>query len=318
TSSRARSEPGTRSTSISSGGRGSRARRCSSRQTAFTASWTSWGSPRSWHRASPRTPSGPSSTPRTRPARPTTSPRSWSGAFHPRRERGGRPRIPHASSRGHERIQLRRLGRHILPGGSPRERTPELLRDEASRGRAQQHLLPDAEARASRGLGGAGAGNVSVRAQGLAAHHAHQAAQGHVRGGALPHRVGPAPRGRLGPILFGLPPNLKKDVPRLVAFLALLPKDVKVAFEFRNPTWLDEEVFALLNSAGAALCIADDEKGTTPLTATAGWGYLRLRREDYTGTDLDAWATRVGEQAWEEAYVFFKHEEDAAAPELAG
>src|ERR1035438_9361007 len=123
--------------------------------------------------------------------------------------------------------------------------------------------------------------------------------------------------GRLGPILFGLPPNLKKDVPRLEAFLALLPKDVKVAFEFRNPTWLDEEVFGLLRSTGAALCIADDEKGTTPLTATAGWGYLRLRREDYTGTDLDAWATRVGEQAWNEAYVFFKHEEDGAAPELA-
>ncbi len=99
--------------------------------------------------------------------------------------------------------------------------------------------------------------------------------------------------GRLGPLLFGLPPNLKKDLPRLDAFLALLPKDVKAAFEFRNPTWLDEEVFALLKSAGAALCIADDEKGTTPLTATAAWGYLRLRREDYSATDLDAWAARV-------------------------
>jgi uncharacterized protein YecE (DUF72 family) len=123
--------------------------------------------------------------------------------------------------------------------------------------------------------------------------------------------------GRLGPILFGLPPNLKKDLPRLDAFLALLPSDLKAAFEFRNPTWLDEEVFALLRSAGAALCVADDEKGTTPLVATATWGYLRLRREDYTEADLDAWAARLAEPSWTEAYVFFKHEDEGTAPELA-
>ena len=122
---------------------------------------------------------------------------------------------------------------------------------------------------------------------------------------------------RLGPILFGLPPNLKKDLPRLDAFLALLPSDLKAAFEFRNPTWLDEEVFALLRSAGAALCVADDDKGTTPLAATGTWGYLRLRREDYTDADLDAWAARLAGQAWTEAFVFFKHEEEGAAPELA-
>lgn len=123
--------------------------------------------------------------------------------------------------------------------------------------------------------------------------------------------------GRLGPILFGLPPNLKKDLPRLDAFLALLPSDVKAAFEFRNPTWLDEEVFALLRSARAALCVAQDEKGETPLVATAPWGYLRLRREDYAAADLEAWATRVCAQPWSEAFVFFKHEEAGAAPELA-
>jgi uncharacterized protein YecE (DUF72 family) len=123
--------------------------------------------------------------------------------------------------------------------------------------------------------------------------------------------------GRLGPILYGLPPNLKKDLPRLEAFLALLPSDLKAAFEFRNPTWLDEEVFALLRSAGAALCVADDEKGTTPFVATAPWGYLRLRREDYTEADLDAWAARLAEPSWAEAYVFFKHEDAGIAPELA-
>lgn len=121
---------------------------------------------------------------------------------------------------------------------------------------------------------------------------------------------------KLGPVLYGLPPNLKKDAPRLAAFLALLPSDTKTAFEFRNPTWLDPEVFALLRSAGAALCVADDEKGTTPLEATAPWGYLRLRRADYTEADLAAWAGRV-RGAWDEAFVFFKHEEEGAAPALA-
>ena len=122
---------------------------------------------------------------------------------------------------------------------------------------------------------------------------------------------------KLGPILYGLPPNLKKDVPRLTAFLALLPSDVKAAFEFRNPSWLDDEVYALLRSAGAALCIADDEKGTTPFVGTAPWGYLRLRREDYGEKDLAAWAERVRGAGWGEAYVFFKHEEEGAAPALA-
>jgi uncharacterized protein YecE (DUF72 family) len=122
---------------------------------------------------------------------------------------------------------------------------------------------------------------------------------------------------KLGPVLYGLPPNLKKDVPRLAAFLALLPSDVKSAFEFRNPSWLDDEVFALLKSAGSALCIADDEKGTTPLVATAPWGYVRLRREDYGEPGLAAWAEKVRGAGWDEAYVFFKHEEEGAAPALA-
>lgn len=120
-----------------------------------------------------------------------------------------------------------------------------------------------------------------------------------------------------GPILFGLPPNLKKDLPRLDTFLALLPSDVEAAFEFRNATWLDDEVFTLLRAAGAALCVADDEKGTTPLVATAKWGYLRLRREDYAEADLDAWAARLASVEWDSAYVFFKHEDEARAPELA-
>src|SRR5947208_14235037 len=82
---------------------------------------------------------------------------------------------------------------------------------------------------------------------------------------------------RLGPLLFQLPPNLKKDVPRLRAFLALLPSPPRAAFEFRHPSWFDDEVFGLLRDHQAALCIAEAEDDLeVPFVATAAWGYLRL------------------------------------------
>jgi uncharacterized protein YecE (DUF72 family) len=104
---------------------------------------------------------------------------------------------------------------------------------------------------------------------------------------------------RLGALLFQLPPNLRKDAPRLQAFLALLPPHPRAAFEFRHPSWFDEEVFALLRDHGAALCVADAE-GTleVPCVATADWGYLRLRRPDYGDAELAAWAQRVHDQPW--------------------
>lgn len=123
---------------------------------------------------------------------------------------------------------------------------------------------------------------------------------------------------RLGPVLFQLPPNLKKDLPRLTDFLALLPPSSRSAFEFRHESWFDDEVFRALSSAGAALCWAEDEDLATPNESTAGWGYLRLRRPDYSGADLAAWAERIRAQPWSEAYVFFKHEEEGTGPRLAG
>jgi uncharacterized protein YecE (DUF72 family) len=122
---------------------------------------------------------------------------------------------------------------------------------------------------------------------------------------------------RLGPVLFQLPPNMKKDAARLQDFLALLPSDRRAAFEFRHPSWFDEETYTLLRARGAALCIAEAEDLSTPLVATAGWGYLRLRRQDYDDAMLHAWAERLRAQAWSEAYVFFKHEDAAAGPRLA-
>ena len=122
---------------------------------------------------------------------------------------------------------------------------------------------------------------------------------------------------RLGPALFQLPPNLKKDLPRLEAFLETLPPGAKAAFEFRHASWFEDDVFAALRSRGAALCLAEDEELATPVVATADWGYLRLRRQDYGDADVAAWAARVQAQSWSEAYVFFKHEDAGSGPRLA-
>lgn len=122
---------------------------------------------------------------------------------------------------------------------------------------------------------------------------------------------------RLGPVLFQLPPSMKKDLPRLIDFLTLLPPAARSAFEFRHESWFDEEVFGVLRSAGAALCWAEDEELSTPRVPTAGWGYLRLRRADYTDADVAAWADRIREETWTDAYVFFKHEDEGTGPRLA-
>ena len=122
---------------------------------------------------------------------------------------------------------------------------------------------------------------------------------------------------RLGPILFQLPPFLRRDLPRLEAFLALLPADVPAAFEFRHDSWFEDAVFAALAARGAALCIADSDDLETPLRATAGFGYLRLRREAYDEAALAAWAGRISAQPWQEAYAFFKHEDAGVGPRLA-
>jgi uncharacterized protein YecE (DUF72 family) len=122
---------------------------------------------------------------------------------------------------------------------------------------------------------------------------------------------------RLGAMLFQLPPNMKKDVERLRAFLALLPDGWPTALEFRHDSWFDDEVYDALRARGAALCVADTEEGDTPLVATGPRGYLRLRREAYSDEALRRWRERIGSQPWEEAFVFFKHEDEGAGPALA-
>ena len=123
---------------------------------------------------------------------------------------------------------------------------------------------------------------------------------------------------QLGPLLFQLPPYLKKDTPRLREFLRLLPAEPRCAFEFRHQTWFDSEVFDLLREFQAVLCIAEAENNLEiPFVSTADWGYLRLRRPDYGDKELKDWSKRVQDQGWRDAFIFFKHEEEGKGPAMA-
>jgi uncharacterized protein YecE (DUF72 family) len=117
---------------------------------------------------------------------------------------------------------------------------------------------------------------------------------------------------KLGPVLFQLPPFLKKDLPRLRDFLALLPAGRLAAFEFRNDSWRDDEVYDALRAKGAMLCYTDTDEGDSPpVVATADCGYLRLRRTHYEDAELGTWAQKIAALALGRVYVYFMHEDDA-------
>jgi len=122
---------------------------------------------------------------------------------------------------------------------------------------------------------------------------------------------------RLGPLLFQLPPNFKKDLGRLGDVLYMVPPELRMAWEFRHDSWFADDVYERLRARNAALAIVEDDDKTTPTLATADWGYFRLRAVDYTDARLEAWVKTIrGVGAgWRDAFVFFKHE--ATAPALA-
>ncbi|MEY2488738.1 MAG: hypothetical protein QOC70_680, partial [Verrucomicrobiota bacterium] len=124
---------------------------------------------------------------------------------------------------------------------------------------------------------------------------------------------------KLGVVLFQLPPAFKKDTVILASFLNDVPPGMRAAFEFRHASWFDDEVFALLKSKNIALCLAESETLATPIVATADYGYLRLRREDYQAADVARWAETIRTQKdnWSDAFVYFKHEESGIGPKLA-
>ena len=114
---------------------------------------------------------------------------------------------------------------------------------------------------------------------------------------------------RLGPILFQLPPNLKKDAARLRTFLATLPVEGRYTIEFRHESWFEDDVLDALRERDIALCVTEQPEFASPVVATASWGYARLHRLDYNEAALGEWAKRIAGQPWSEAYVFFKHDE---------
>ncbi len=124
---------------------------------------------------------------------------------------------------------------------------------------------------------------------------------------------------RLGPILFQLPPYLKKDLLLLGDFLALLPDGFKAAFEFRSSSWFEDDVYSTLAESKVALVTADTESEKLPsvVTATAPYGYARLRRAGYGSEELKPWVERLSAPGWDDLYVFFKHEDAGAGPKLA-
>ena len=124
---------------------------------------------------------------------------------------------------------------------------------------------------------------------------------------------------KLGPVLFQLPPYFRKDVAVLGAFLETVPPDTRAAFEFRHSSWHSDDVYELLKASNVALCITDSEKMTTPLVATAGHGYFRLRDERYQEADIARWGDTIASTAEssQDVFVYFKHEDEGKGPEFA-
>ncbi len=122
---------------------------------------------------------------------------------------------------------------------------------------------------------------------------------------------------KLGVLLFQLPPYLKKDLPRLRDFLDLLPSGKRVAFEFRHVSWQDDEVYELLRTRAAMLCVTDTDEGDTPFVVTADCGYVRLRRTHYDDNELRAWVVHITAKALLRTYVYFMHEDEALGTKFA-
>ncbi len=122
---------------------------------------------------------------------------------------------------------------------------------------------------------------------------------------------------KLGPVLFQLPPNWKINTERLAQFLRKLPKTHQYAFEFRNQTWYEEEVYALLRKYNCAFCIYELEHHLSPIITTADFVYVRLHGPDgkyagsYTDAKLKKWAKlcEQWQQQGKDVYVYFDNDQ---------
>ena len=120
-----------------------------------------------------------------------------------------------------------------------------------------------------------------------------------------------AREGKMGPVLFQLPPNMKVDLGVLEAFLATLPRGVAAAFEFRHESWFNDSVFEMLKKHNRALCVAETEERTTPDVVTGEFGYYRFRKPEYSAEERASMVKRMRELLAEgrDVYAYFKHEE---------
>ena len=206
----------------------------------------------------------------------------------------------------------------FLSGKNSGERYAALLRRAAQHRGNQCHVLSHAAAEHAGKLEGAGAGDFSLFAQSSATHHALQTTERDGRGNEVFPRTAAVLADQLGVVLFQLPPNMKKDLPRLESFLTQLPPATRAAFEFRHPTWFDDDVLELTTQSKSPLVVSDtDDMPTTHIDKTADWGYLRLRRVNYSEENLAEWVERIRSQNWKETFLFFKHEDEGTGPRLA-
>jgi uncharacterized protein YecE (DUF72 family) len=120
-----------------------------------------------------------------------------------------------------------------------------------------------------------------------------------------------AQAGKMGPVLFQLPPNMKADAALLQEFLNTLPRAVPTAFEFRHESWLTDEIFTILKSCNRALCVAETEERNTPDVVTADFCYYRYRKPTYTPEERESMVARQREHlsAGRDVFAYFKHEE---------
>jgi len=123
---------------------------------------------------------------------------------------------------------------------------------------------------------------------------------------------------KLGIILFQFPPYFRKDLEILKIFMDLLPKDISAAFEFRHESWFEEDVYSSLREKNFPLCLSEtDEEPHVEIINTSTRGYLRLRKSDYSKSEIKKWFEKIKKQNWEEAFIFFKHEDGAKGPKFA-
>ena len=117
--------------------------------------------------------------------------------------------------------------------------------------------------------------------------------------------------GKIGPVLFQLPPNMKADLGLFQSFLATIPRGVQAAFEFRHESWFADDIFSCLKQHNRALCVAETEDRVTPDVVTADFCYYRYRKPEYPPEERAGMVTRMHEHlaAGRDTYAYFKHEE---------